>query len=61
MENRRFFLVCSERDRGLRLNLYEISGKVYFGELTFTPDGGMLSYFTKSFDASMGELMKLEM
>lgn len=30
----------------VRVDLYEYNGKVYFGELTFTPQGGNLAYFT---------------
>ena len=29
-----------------RVDLYEIEGKVLFGELTFTPQGNVLSYYT---------------
>ncbi|WP_050641980.1 MULTISPECIES: ATP-grasp fold amidoligase family protein [Clostridia] len=103
----KFILVCSERDKGLKLNLYDLSwnpiheirGKyintneiakpsrlkdmikiaktlsedfdfvrvdlyqikdtIYFGELTFTPDGGMLSYYTSQFDEKMGEQLMI--
>lgn len=27
----------------LRVDLYEINGKIYFGELTFTPCAGMMN------------------
>lgn len=30
----------------VRVDLYDFQGKVYFGELTFSPLGGILSYFT---------------
>lgn len=43
----------------VRVDLYQIGKKIFFGELTFTPDGGMLSYFTKEFDLEMGERLKL--
>lgn len=43
----------------VRVDLYQIDKKVYFGELTFTPDGGMLSYFTKEFDAAMGDKLQI--
>lgn len=29
-----------------RVDLYEVEGKVYFGELTFTPQGNVMSYYT---------------
>lgn len=30
----------------VRVDLYNINNKVYIGELTFTPEGGMMSYYT---------------
>lgn len=41
----------------VRVDLYQIAGKIYFGELTFTPDGGVLSYYTEKFDTDMGKLL----
>ena len=29
-----------------RVDLYEVEGKVLFGELTFTPQGNVMSYYT---------------
>ena len=52
---------CLSKDfRFVRVDLYQIEEKVYFCELTFTPDGGMLSYFTGEFDKNMGQLLFLE-
>jgi hypothetical protein len=42
----------------VRVDLYEVNGKVYFGELTFTPGGG-LSYFTPEYFLKLGEKMDL--
>lgn len=39
----------------VRVDLYEIQGKVYFGELTFTPANGVFPYFTQSFLEKMGK------
>ena len=38
----------------VRVDLYDIDGKVYFGELTFTPTNGVFSHYTKNF------LMRME-
>lgn len=38
----------------LRVDLYNINGRIYFGELTFTSLGGMMSYFTPDFLDMMG-------
>lgn len=42
----------------VRVDLYEVNGRVYFGELTFTP-GGNLSYFTPEFFREMGDRLDL--
>lgn len=42
----------------VRVDLYEVDGKVYFGELTFTPGGG-LGYFTPEYFLKVGEKMDL--
>lgn len=30
----------------VRVDMYNVNGKIYIGELTFTPEGGMMSYYT---------------
>ena len=43
----------------LRVDLYEIKHKVYFGELTFTSLGGMMYYYTPEYLLEMGKKVKL--
>ena len=43
----------------VRVDLYDIDGKVYFGELTFTPTNGVLSHYTKNFLMRMGNKLSL--
>ena len=46
----------------VRVDLYEISGRVYFGEMTFTPGGGIYPYkdtWTKERDAQLGSFLNL--
>lgn len=38
-----------------RVDLYEADDKVYFGELTFTPQGNVLSYYT---DETVADMLK---
>ena len=38
----------------VRVDLYNIKGKIYFGELTFTSLGGMMYYYTPEFLLEMG-------
>lgn len=33
----------------LRVDLYNIDGQIYFGELTFTSQGGMMDFYTQDF------------
>jgi hypothetical protein len=39
----------------VRVDLYNIDGKIYFGELTFTPVGGGLKLRPESWDVKLGE------
>lgn len=39
----------------VRVDLYNIKGKVYFGELTFTSDGGYNNFFTPEFLKKLGD------
>ena len=43
----------------VRVDFYEIDGKVYFGEMTFTPGGGDFSYKSEGTDEYLGSLLKL--
>lgn len=43
----------------VRVDLYEVNGKVYFGELTFTAHSGCLNTFSQQFLDETGKLIKL--
>lgn len=43
----------------LRVDLYEVNGKVYFGELTFYPASGMGGFSPIEWDYKFGELIHL--
>lgn len=43
----------------LRVDLYEINGKVYFGELTFFPCTGLMPFEPEEADWKIGELLDL--
>jgi hypothetical protein len=43
----------------VRVDLYEVNKKVYFGELTFTSLGGYMDYFTDAYLLKMGEKIDL--
>ena len=43
----------------VRLDLYNIKGKIYFGEMTFTPLGGMVNFHSQEFLKEMGDCIDL--
>lgn len=43
----------------VRVDLYNIGGKIYFGEMTFTSLGGLMNYFTDDFLDKTGRLIDL--
>lgn len=38
----------------LRVDLYNVNGKVYFGELTFSSQGGFMDFYTPEFNLELG-------
>lgn len=47
--------VLSKGHKQVRVDLYNIDGKTYFGEMTFTSQGGYMNYYTKEFLLEMGK------
>jgi hypothetical protein len=45
----------------VRVDLYNIEGKIYFGELTFTPVGGGLKLRPEGWDLKLGEKWELSL
>lgn len=43
----------------LRVDLYEIGGRIYFSELTFTPCGGTMRFAPPEWDDKIGKLLTL--
>lgn len=44
----------------VRVDLYNISGKIYFGELTFTSHGGFNNFFTPEFNRELGSKFEIK-
>ena len=44
----------------LRVDLYNIDGKIYFGELTFTSQGGFMDFYTPEFNKMLGEKFSIK-
>ena len=46
----------AQRFEHVRVDLYDIQGKIYIGELTFTPEGGIMDYFNNKAVEAAGHL-----
>ena len=58
----RMIEIASELSKDMsfvRVDLYNVDGKIYFGELTFTPAAGMVKYNTQEALDYLGKLIKL--
>lgn len=44
----------------VRVDLYNVDGKIYFGELTFTPAAGLVNYNTEKAQLYLGSLINLK-
>ena len=44
----------------VRVDFYEVDGKIYLGELTFTPAGGMANYYTEEAQKKYGDMIPME-
>ena len=54
--------ICRKLAKGkpfVRIDLYEVSGKVYFGEVTFYPMSGMGTFTPNRWNSVLGELIHL--
>lgn len=49
----------SEDFKFVRVDFYEINGKIYFGELTFIPAASYIKYTNDKVDFMLGEMLKL--
>ncbi len=45
----------------VRLDFYNVKGRVYFGEFTFTPSGGIIKYDPEFWDLKLGEKWDLSL
>jgi len=52
--------VLSEDFKFVRVDFYEINGKLYIGELTFTPGAGFFHYKDSKYNKIIGDLLNLK-
>ncbi len=53
---------CRKLSKGfpfVRMDFYDIDGKVYFGEMTFTPAGGLAKYYNDEGQKRLGEMISI--
>lgn len=58
-EMKRIASILSKGIPSVRIDLYEINGKVFFGEMTFTHWGGFMPFDPMEWDEKFGEWIKL--
>ncbi len=51
--------VLSKGFHEVRVDFYEVEGRLYFGEMTFTCNEGMIDYYTPEFLKMLGDRVKL--
>lgn len=56
---KKYSAVLSEGIPHLRVDWYEVNGKLYFGELTFTTCSGFVPFSSKKWDRKLGDLIEL--
>ena len=50
---------CSQGIKFVRIDLYEVDGKVYFGEFTFTHGGGFWLFKPEHWEKELGDLIRI--
>ncbi len=56
---KKFSAILSKNIPHLRVDWYEINGKLYFGELTFTTCAGMIPFADDKWDKKLGDMIDL--
>ena len=51
--------ILSKGHPQVRVDFYEVDGKLYFGEMTFTSSAGVNGFYTREFLLELGRLTKL--
>ena len=55
----KIYEILSKVSPFVRVDLYSIKGKIYFGELTFTPANGLLVFDPPQVELTLGKLIDL--
>jgi hypothetical protein len=52
--------ILSKDFKFVRVDLHNIDGKIFFGEMTFTPASGYMKFQPKKYDRILGKMLKLK-
>lgn len=52
--------ILSKDFKFVRVDLHNIDGKIYFGEMTFTPGGGFMKFSEPKYDRILGDMLDLK-
>lgn len=44
----------------IRVDFYDVNGKIYFGELTFYHESGFAPFYPEEWDYKLGKLLNIE-
>ena len=58
-EMKRVSSILSDGFPHVRVDLYLVNGQIYFGEMTFHHDGGLVPFIPEEWDLRFGEMIKL--
>ena len=58
-EMKRLASILSKGHPHLRVDFYSISGRIYFGEITFHHDGGFVPFIPPEWDKKLGDMIQL--
>lgn len=58
---KKFSAILSNNIPHIRVDWYEINGKLYFGELTFSTCGGMVPFADEKWNKKLGDLINLDL
>lgn len=53
-------LEISQGYEAVRVDFYEVNGKIYFGEITFTPGAGTENFYPNEWDYKLGEMWEIK-
>lgn len=60
IEMKKLALELSKNYEAVRVDFYEVNGKIYFGEITFTPGAGTENFYPNEWDYKLGKMWEIK-